>query len=103
MTKKEFIANVAAASGLSIKESETAINALIKVIRDTMHRGERISLVGFGSFAVVERKARRSYNPQKREMMQVPAKKIVKFNPGKDLDIDSKPVGGESTNNPGMA
>jgi len=58
---------------------------MTSVITDALTRGEKVALVGFGTFQVVTRKARTGRNPQTGEALQIPAKKVPKFTPGKDL------------------
>jgi len=58
---------------------------MTSVITDALARGEKVALVGFGTFQVVTRKARTGRNPQTGEALQIPAKKVPKFTPGKDL------------------
>lgn len=93
MNKKEFVSNVAAAGGMSVKESETAVNAVLKVITEAMHREEKILIPGFGSFAVKERPARNGHNPHTGGNMRIPAKKVVRFVPGTGLEIGREPAG----------
>ncbi len=61
------------------------INAATETIGNTLRRGKKITLVGFGSFQVANKKARRAVNPQTREAIQMAAKKVPKFIPGKNL------------------
>jgi len=70
---------------LSKRETQKVIDAIIRTIGDTLAAGEKVTLVGFGTFQVVNRKARRGVNPQTRETIQIPAKKVPKFRAGKDL------------------
>ena len=93
MTKKEFVINVAAAGGMSVRESAMAVNAVLKVITEAMHREEKILIPGFGSFAVRERPARNGHNPHTGGSMRIPAKKVVRFVPGTGLEIGSRPAG----------
>jgi DNA-binding protein HU-beta len=94
MNKAELITEIAKKSSLTKKDSETALNAIIKVICDTLKKGDKISLVGFGSYEVRKRKARIGVNPQTKEELKIPAKKVAVFRPGKTLKelVDSKPV-----------
>lgn len=85
MNKSELVGEIAKKSGLSKKNSEIALNSLISVVGDTLKKGERISLVGFGSYEVRKRKARKGTNPQTMEEIKIPAKKVVVFKPGKTL------------------
>ena len=85
MTKVELIAAVAANSGLTKKDAEKAVTATIDVITETLQKGEKVSLVGFGTFEVRERKERQGRNPQTREPMTIPASKLPAFSAGKAL------------------
>ena len=85
MTKVELIAAVAADAGLTKKDAEKAVTATIDVITETLQKGEKVSLVGFGTFEVRERKERQGRNPQTREPMTIPASKLPAFSAGKAL------------------
>jgi len=85
MNKAELIEQVANQTGLTKKTSREAVDAIISAITDSLTRGEKITLVGFGSFQVTERKARKGVNPQTRKTIQIPAKNMPKFVPGKGL------------------
>jgi len=92
MNKSELVAEIAKKSSLTKKDSEIALNALIEVIGDTLKKGDKISLVGFGSYEVRKRKARTGMNPQTKEKIKIPAKKVAVFKAGKTLKelVDSK-------------
>ena len=92
MNKKEFTQSVAAASGLSPKDAALAVNAALDVIASAMQQGERITLPGFGSFAVKDRPARMGRNPRTGAQIRIAAKKVVKFTPGAGLEIVGKPT-----------
>lgn len=85
MNKAELVQEVANQTGLTRRTSREAVNAIISAITDSLAREERVTLVGFGTFQVIERKARRGVNPQTRATIQIPAKKVPKFVPGKTL------------------
>ena len=85
MNKAELVEEVANQTGLTKKTSREAVDVIISAITDSLSREERVTLVGFGTFQVMERKARRGINPQTRETIQIPAKKVPKFVPGKSL------------------
>jgi DNA-binding protein HU-beta len=68
------------------KTSELAVNAVLAAIRETLGRGENIGIPTFGSFKIVERSAREARNPSTGEPVTVPAKRVVKFQMGSDLD-----------------
>ncbi len=86
MTKAELIAKIAEVSGLSSKSQvEKALTATIEVLRQALLAGDSVTLSGFGTFKVVERAARKCRNPRTQEEMDIPACKVVKFSPGKQL------------------
>jgi len=85
MTKADFIAQVASRSGLSKRDSETALNSVLACLSKAMQDGESVTFTGFGSFKVVSRSARKGRNPQTGTEIQIPASKAVKFTPGKTL------------------
>ena len=85
MNKQELIDAMAAESGLSKKDSKEALDALVKTVGETLKKGDNISLVGFGSFTVIQKAARTGKNPQTGKPIQIAAKKAVKFRPGKEL------------------
>ncbi|MFQ5834459.1 MAG: HU family DNA-binding protein [bacterium] len=85
MNKAELVEEVADQTGLTKKVSRETVDAIISAITDSLVREEKVTLVGFGTFQVRKRKARRGVNPQTRETIQIPAKKVPKFRPGKGL------------------
>lgn len=87
MNKKELILEVAIRCGMSQADVEKVLNHIIATIGDCLHKEEPVTLVGLGTFRVQERAARQGYNPSAGRKMQIPAKKIVKFKPGKALEI----------------
>ena len=85
MNKGELVEQVSNWTGLTKKASREAVDAIASVITDTLARGEKVTLVGFGTFKLVQRKARTGRNPQTGQSIQIPAKKVPRFRPGKDL------------------
>ena len=85
MNKAELISAVAQQSGLTKKDSEAAIDAFISVVEDALSRQEKVVLVGFGTFEVKERAARKGRNPQTKEEITIPASKAPVFKAGKAL------------------
>ena len=81
--KRELIEKVAEKNGTSKVEAAKAVNAVIGTMAETLKKGEKISLLELGSFAIRERKERNGYNPNSKENMVIPAKKVVKFSIGK--------------------
>ena len=91
MTKAELINAVAQKTGLSKKDSEKAVVAVIDSISETLADGEKVALVGFGTFEVKERAAREGINPRTKEKIEIPASKLPSFKAGKGLkEIVSK-------------
>ena len=85
MNKAELIAAVAEKSGLSRKDSEKAVNATLDAITESLVAGEKVALVGFGSFEVKERAARTGRNPQTKAEITIPATRVASFKVGKAL------------------
>ena len=85
MNKSELIAAIAAKTGETKKNAEASINALIDVIAESLKDGEKIQVVGFGSFEVRERAERKGRNPQTGKEMKIAAKKAPVFKAGKAL------------------
>lgn len=85
MNKAELVNEVSGKTGLTKKETQNVADVLINTVGDTLSKGEKVTLVRFGTFQVVNRRARRGVNPQTRETIQISAKKVPKFVPGKNL------------------
>jgi integration host factor subunit beta len=85
MTKAELIEKVLQAADLSKKEAEAAVEAFFDSIIKSLHNGEKVELRGFGSFRLRSRGPRVGRNPKTGEKVQVPAKRIPYFKPGKEL------------------
>lgn len=85
MNKTELIAAVAEKTGLNKKDAEAAVKAFTDVVSDELVKGEKIQLVGFGTFEVSERAAREGRNPKTGETMKIEASKTPKFKAGKAL------------------
>ena len=92
MNKAELIAEVAAKTGLSKKDTEKAVNAALDTITASMKNGEKVSLVGFGVFDVKEREARMGRNPKTLKEIESPASRVPQFKAGKALKeaVDKK-------------
>ena len=85
MNKTEFINAVAEQSGLSKVDSKKAVEAFIQTISNEMKEGGKISLLGFGSFSTTEKAARKGVNPKTKEVIDIPARKVVKLKAGAEL------------------
>ena len=85
MNKADFIGAVAGQAELSKADAGRAIDAMIEVVKKALKKGESVTLVGFGTFSVSKRKARKGRNPQTGEVIKIAAKKVPVFKAGKGL------------------
>ena len=85
MNKTELIAAIAEQAEISKKDAEKALKAFVDVVTEQLKEGEKVQLVGFGTFEVSERAAREGRNPQTGATMKIEACKVPKFKPGKAL------------------
>lgn len=85
MNKVELVSALAAKADMTKKEAETALNAIVDVITDTLAKGDKVQLVGFGTFEVRARPARTARNPRTGEEIKVAASKAPAFKAGKAL------------------
>lgn len=86
MNKTELIEKIATGSELSKADAKKALDATVAAIKNALVAGDKISLVGFGTFSVNERPAREGINPATKEKIQIAAKKVIKFKPGTELN-----------------
>ena len=87
MNKGELVKAVAEEVNIPVKTAEKVLNAFFEKVTKTLKNKEEIRLAGFGTFKIVERKERKGKNPKTGEMITIPAKKKVKFVPGKNLHL----------------
>ncbi|MGA1825806.1 MAG: HU family DNA-binding protein [bacterium] len=85
MNKSELVAKIAKDSKLSKSAAEKAVNSFMSNVKKTLKKGDSVTLVGFGTWTVTKRKARKGRNPQTGAAIKIPAKKVPKFRPGKGL------------------
>ena len=85
MNKAQLIDAIAENSGLTKADAKKALDSFVTVTSDALKAGDRLSLIGFGSFSITERSARTGRNPQTGKEIQIAAKKIVKFKAGSEL------------------
>ena len=85
MNKAELIAAIAAKTGDTKKAAEASVNAFVEVVTNALVEGDKVQLVGFGSFEVRKRAARKGRNPQTKEEIKIPASKAPVFKAGKAL------------------
>jgi len=85
MNKAQLIDSIAAEANLTKADAKRALDAFVKNTTDALKKGDRVALVGFGSFSVAKRNARTGRNPQTGKPITIAAKKVVKFKAGSDL------------------
>jgi len=85
MSKVELINKIAREAKVNKAQANRAVNALIASVTDNLKRGKRVSLVGFGTFTVANRKARTGRNPQTGAPLKIAAARVARFRPGKQL------------------
>ncbi|MDD2716544.1 MAG: HU family DNA-binding protein [Candidatus Wallbacteria bacterium] len=91
MNKSELIDAIAKQANLTKKDSQTALDAFTDSITKALKKGEKVAITGFGSWEVKERAARTGRNPQTKKAIKIPACKVPKFRPGKNLkDVVNK-------------
>ena len=91
MNKVELVAAVAAKTGLSKKDAEKAVSAFVAAVEEALAAGDKVSLVGFGTFEVRTRGARTGLNPRTKETIQIPATRLPAFKASKTLkDVIAK-------------
>lgn len=85
MNKTELVAAVAAKAELSKKDAEAAVNAVFDSVNDALAEGDKVSLIGFGTFSVKTRAARTGLNPRTKETIEIPESKVPAFKAGSAL------------------
>ncbi len=85
MNKTQLIDAIAEKAGLTKADSKKALEAFVETVGECLKKGDKVALVGFGSFCVNERGARSGRNPQTGKSINIPAKKVVKFKAGAEL------------------
>jgi len=81
MTKKDLVDKVAAGAAIKKTQAEKAIDSFVTAVKDALKKGDRVTVTGFGTFSVVERKARTGRNPRTGKEIKIQAKKAPKFSP----------------------
>lgn len=87
MNKMELVAAIAAEAGLTKAQAQKAVEATVNAVAGALKNGEKVQLVGFGTFSVVEKAAREGVNPATGAKIQIPAKKVAKFKAGAGLAL----------------
>jgi len=85
MNKSELVAAIAAEAQLSKADAKKALDATLNALSAALKAGDKVALLGFGTFAVTERPARTGINPATKEKIEIPAKSVVKFKAGAEL------------------
>ncbi|MCI5980737.1 MAG: HU family DNA-binding protein [Sodaliphilus pleomorphus] len=85
MNKTELINAIVAKAGLSKVDATKALKAGIEAVEEALAKGDKVALIGFGTFAVQEKAARTGINPATKQKIEIPAKKVVKFKAGAEL------------------
>jgi DNA-binding protein HU-beta len=85
MNKADLVDRMAAASRITKTQAATAIDTVVSSITGSLKKGERVALVGFGTFSVSQRKARNGRNPQTGSLIKIAARRVAKFAPGVEL------------------
>ena len=87
MNKTDLVAKIAEGAGMSKVDAKKALEATLEAITKAVKKGDKVALVGFGTFDVTERKARKGINHATKKAIKIPAKKVVKFKAGKELSF----------------
>ncbi len=85
MNKMELVAELAKRVGLTKKQANMVVDELVNIIKDELKRGKSVRLIGFGTFTVRQRAARKGRNPRTREELTIPARKVPVFKPSNQL------------------
>ena len=85
MNKKELVESMAGAADVSKATAEKALNGMLMAVTEALANGDKVTLVGFGTFSTTKRAARKAKNPRTGEMIKIPAKTVAKFKPGSKL------------------
>jgi DNA-binding protein HU-beta len=85
MNKKELVESMAEAADISKAAAEKALNGMLMTISEALSKGDKVTLVGFGTFSTVKRTERKAKNPRTGALIKIPAKTVAKFKPGSKL------------------
>ena len=87
MNKTELVQAIAEKTNLTKVKAKAALDATLMSIAGALKKDDKVALIGFGTFMVVKKEARQGINPATKEKITIPARKVVKFKPGTDLDL----------------
>jgi DNA-binding protein HU-beta len=90
LNKGDLVGKIANDTGITKTKAEAVFNSLIGGITGALKKGQKVTIVGFGTFSVAKRKARSGRNPQTRAVIKIPARKVPKFTPGSELKMAVK-------------
>ena len=85
MNKKELVESMAGAADISKAAAEKALNGMLMAVSEALSKGDKVTLVGFGTFSTLKRTERKAKNPRTGAMVKIPAKTVAKFKPGSKL------------------
>ena len=85
MNKTDLVNEIAAKANLNTVDAKAALDAVLESIAQSLSNDDKVQLIGFGTFSVVEKEARTGINPRTKEKIEIPARKVVKFKPAADL------------------
>ena len=85
MNRTDLVNEIAAKAGLNKANAKLALDATLESIASALAKEDKVALLGFGTFTVVQKEARTGINPRTKEKIEIPARKVVKFKPGADL------------------
>ncbi len=85
MNKSELVKAIAKKAEVTNAAAQAVLEAFIEAVKGSLKKGDKVQLIGFGSFSTVKREARKGVNPQTKKPIKIAAKKVAKFIPGKDL------------------
>lgn len=85
MNKTDLVNEIAAKANLNKVDAKAALDAVLESIAQSLSNDDKVQLIGFGTFSVVEKEARIGINPRTKEKIEIPARKVVKFKPAADL------------------
>lgn len=85
MNKSELVKAIAKKADITNAAAQAMLEAFVDTVKAGLKKGDKVQLIGFGSFATVKREARKGVNPQTKKPIKIPAKKVAKFVPGKEL------------------
>lgn len=85
MNKKDLVDTMAGAADISKAAAEKALNGMLMAVTEALSKDDKVTLVGFGTFSVANRSARKAKNPRTGDLIDIPAKKVAKFKPGSKL------------------